>query len=146
MARRRPRAGSGFTPVSKPVVVTAPPTLKTTLVFLGITLYLGTTVFRLCVQEFNLLKQAQILQDERTTVVAQHRDLQAQIASAKSNAGIERLAREQLGLVMALEVPVKTMTPQQAPAVQKAPTPQALPQGLPPAMAALVKLFAPPWQ
>lgn len=155
MVRRRFRRQTTFPPLPKSVVKTAPPTLQTTLVFLGVTLYLGTTMFRLCVQEFNLLKQAQILEGERTVVMAQHRALNQDIAMAKTNAGVERLAREQLGLVMAQEIPVKTaalplasaahpatesrpngpLSPHQAPA----------PMVLPPAMAALAKFFSPTW-
>jgi cell division protein FtsB len=131
------------------VVKTAPPTLQTTLIFLGVTLYLGTTVFRLCVQEFNLFKQAQVLEAEKVSVVAHHDALKAEIASSRTNAGIEKLAREQLGLVMAQEIPVKTIAPI-TPAPTSAPVVAAAPTGhnqneMPPAMAALVKFFAPLW-
>ncbi len=161
-SRRRPEPNPvPMNPVPKPVVKPAPPSLQSTLVFLGVVLYLGTTVFRLGVQEFHLLKQARLLEEEKVAIEAQHLDLRAQIASAKTNAGIERLAREQLGFVMAQEVPVKTFVPlasvqapvtvaaavvvasasQTAPAV--APAAQV---GLPPAMAALSKYFVPLWR
>jgi cell division protein FtsB len=133
------------------VVKPAPPSLQSTLVFLGVVLYLGTTVFRLGVQEFHLLKQARLLEEERTAIEAQHQDLRAQIATAKTNAGIERLAREQLGFVMAQEIPVKTVVPAtavQPAAVAQAPASAARPTadvGVPPAMAALSKFFVPLW-
>jgi cell division protein FtsB len=148
-ARRRNLRRTSVASGPKPVVKTAPPTLQTTLIFLGLALYLGTTVFRLCVQEFNLFKQAQILEAERTAVVTHYDALKTEIASSRTNAGIEKLAREQLGLVMAQEIPVKTI----APAAPSAPAPVAVAQAptpathnnneMPPAMAALVKFFAP---
>lgn len=155
-SRRRPEPNPVQTnPVPKPVVKPAPPSLQSTLLFMGVVLYLGTTVFRLGVQEFHLLKQARLLEEEKTAIEAQHQDLRAQIAAAKTNAGIERLAREQLGFVMAQEVPVKTFVPvTTAPAVVAvAAAPQAAQAvapaaqvGLPPAMAALSKYFVPLWR
>ena len=111
-SRRRPEPKPvPMNPVPKPVVKPAPPSLQSTRVFLGVVRYLGTTVFRLGVQEVHLLKQARLLEEEKTAIEAQHLDLRAQIAAARTNAGIERLAREQLGFVMAQEVPVKTFVP-----------------------------------
>jgi cell division protein FtsB len=133
------------------VVKTAPPTLQTTLIFLGLTLYLGTTVFRLCVQEWHLFKQAQVLEAERAAVVAHHQALTQEIATSRTNAGIEKLAREQLGLVMAAEIPVKTVAPATtaptvtAAVVAQAPATPRKQNDVPPAMAALVKFFAPLW-
>lgn len=140
--------GSGAIQAPRPVVKTAPPTLQTTLIFLGITLYLGTTVFRLGVQEWHLFKQSQVLEAERVEVVAHRQALTAEIASTRTNAGIEKLAREQLGLVMAQEIPVKTIAP--ATPVPSTPVLAARPRpgahnDLPPAMAALVKFFEPLW-
>ena len=165
MARRRSRRRTELSqvpananPAPKPVVKPAPPSLQSTLVFLAVVLYLGTTCFRLGVQEFHLMKQGRLLEEERTAIEAQHQDLRAQIASAKTNAGIERLAREQLGFVMAQEVPVKTFVPAgSAPTTQVAvaetapaqTTPAAAPAaavGVPPAMAALSKFFVPLWR
>ncbi|MDB5096459.1 MAG: hypothetical protein JWM80_880 [Cyanobacteria bacterium RYN_339] len=148
-ARRRTLRRTSVATAPKPVVKTAPPTLQTTLIFLGIALYLGTTVFRLCVQEFNLFKQSQMLETERTAVVAHHDALTAEIASSRTNAGIEKLAREQLGLVMAQEIPVKTIATA-APTVAAPAVVAHAPTGhnqneMPPAMAALVKFFAPLW-
>lgn len=148
MARRRLlRRTSVTTPAAKPVVKTAPPSLQTSLIFLCMALYLGTTVFRLCVQEWNLLKQAQILQVEKSAVLAHHNELTREIASSRTNAGIERLAREQLGLVMAQEIPVKTIAPATPGPVAMAAVDAPVPQDdMPPAMAALVKFFTPLWQ
>ena len=73
----------------------------------------------------------------------------AMLADTRTNAGIEKLAREQLGLVMAQEIPVKTIAPV-TPVPTAAPVVAAAPTGhrqneMPPAMAALVKFFAPLW-
>lgn len=129
---------------------TAPPTLQTTLIFLGITLYLTTTVFRLGVQEWHLFKQAQVLDAERFAVTAHHDALVAEIKASRTNAGIEKLAREQLGLVMAQEIPVKSIAPAVSVAAIATPVvPQVRSQkpnnDLPPAMAVLVKFFEPLW-
>jgi hypothetical protein len=118
---------------------------------MGVVLYLGSLVFRLGFQEVNLLKQSRLLAAEKSAVEAQHRDLRAQIALAKTNAGVERLAREQLGFVMDREIPVKAVL---ATAQSKASLPRASAStstssqgvGLPPAMAALAKFFVPLWQ
>lgn len=159
MARRRSRRRQEPNPVPKPVVKPAPPSLQSTLVFLGVVLYLGTTVFRLGVQEFHLLKQARLLEGERAAIASQHQDLRSQIASTRTNAGIERLAREQLGFVMAQEIPVKTLTPVPSGGVTVPPAviaaapvapPPAVPAsanvGVPPAMAALSKYFVTLWK
>lgn len=150
MARRRPLRQANGVKTPAPAAKVAPPALKTKLMFLVIALYLGGTVFKLCIQEWNLYKQAQILQAEKAAVVAESEILAAEIARSKTNAGIERLAREQLGLVMAAEIPVKTVAalPSAPPAPQapEAPKATAPAGGPPPAMAALAKLFTPPWQ
>jgi cell division protein FtsB len=151
MARRRPLRQSDGVKTPAPAAKFAPPTLKTQLLFLAIALYLGGTVFKLCIQEWNLYKQAQILQAEKAEVQAQGDQLAAEIARSRTNAGIERLAREQLGLVMAEEIPVKTVAalpPAETimPEAAKMDVPAGKPAGQPPAMAALAKLFTPPWK
>lgn len=152
MARRRPLRQATGVKTPAPAANVAPPHLKTKLMFLVIALYLGGTVFKLCIQEWNLYKQAQILQAEKAEVVGESEALAAEIARSKTNAGIERLAREQLGLVMAEEIPVKTVAavpPAARPVTTapEAPKQEAAPAGAqPPAMAALAKLFTPPWQ
>lgn len=160
MARRKSRRRTEPAPVPKPAVKPAPPSLQSTLVFLGVVLYLGTTCFRLGVQELHLFKQARLLDQEKAAIEAQHQDLRAQIAACKTNAGIERLAREQLGFVMAQEIPVKTIIPAgsqpaasepittlaAAPAQAAPQAAAAAPVGLPPAMAALSKYFMPLWR
>lgn len=134
------------------VAPTAPPALTTSLVFLALALYLGGAVFKLCMQEWTLFQQAQVLQAEKAELLAQSEELQAQIALTKTNAGIEQLAREQLGLVRAHEIPVKTtQAPPPKPVHQLAAEapgkskPTSAPASLPPAMAALAKLFRPFW-
>lgn len=115
------------------------PSLTATLVFGAVTLYLGVNVANSGVQEWRLYQQACVLEKERAAVQAQEAELDAQIAAARTNAGIERLAREQLGLVKGAEIPVKTAQP----AVVVV-APQAKPQaGMQPALAALVRWFAP---
>lgn len=143
MARRR-ALKMGTMPASRPnKPQSLPPTWKTTMLFAVVALYLGGTMFKLVLQEINLLKQSQILQEERAAVLAQHVALTAEIKVSKTNAGIERLAREQLGLVMAEEIPVKTAAAPQPEAVAIAPQPKQAAVGLPPAMAALAKFFTP---
>ena len=153
MARRRSLRQKGVAKAPRPVVKTAPPTLKTTLLFLAVTLYLGGTVFKLCWQEWTLAQEGQILQHEQADVMAQNQALNGQIALARTNAGIEKLAREQLGLVKAEEIPVKTVVPQPQLAQAPATAPDANPPadkphrvGLPPAMAAMAKLLTPSWK
>lgn len=147
MARRRTLRSKGTQPATapRPKAQTLPPNMKTTLIFAAVALYLGGTMFKLVMQEITLLKQSQILQAEKAAVVAQHDALAQQIAQAKTNAGIERLAREQLGLVMPQEIPVKTAAapPPEAPKAPAANAAQQHPVGLPPAMAALAKFFTP---
>lgn len=144
MARRRAQRRQGAQPAPRPKMQTLPPSLKTTVLFALVALYLGGTMFKLVVQEITLFKQSQILQAEKAAVVAQHEALAQEIALSKTNAGIERLAREQLGLVMPAEIPVKTAA---APPVETpvAGEPAAKPEkpgvGMPPAMAALAKFF-----
>ena len=125
MARRRP---------ARPQQARPKPTLKTKILFAAMALYLGANLGRLVLQEGNLCKQARELDAERVTVVAESQELTKAIARAKTNAGIERLAREELGLVDAQEVPVKT--------VLSPPTPQRPTRhvGLPPGMAALARI------
>jgi cell division protein FtsB len=114
------------------------------VLFAALALYLGGTMFKLVMQEITLVKQGQILQAEKAAVMAQHDELNAQIAQAKTNAGIERLAREQLGLVMPQEIPVKTAAAPPPEPVKADVAPAGKPAvGLPPAMAALAKFFTP---
>ena len=145
MARRRALRKTGTTPAPRaPKEKTLPPTLKTTLLFAAIALYLGGTMFKLVMQEITLLKQTQILQAEKAAVMAQHDALAAEIKVSKTNAGIEKLAREQLGLVMPAEIPVKTAAAPTPPPVVAPEAPKQEPAvGLPPAMAALAKFFTP---
>lgn len=115
------------------------PSLTATLAFGAITLYLGWTVANSGIQEWRLYQQACVLEKERAHVLAQAAELDAQIAASRTNAGIERLAREQLGLVKGTEIPVKTAQPAVV-VVAQAPRQQA---GMQPALAALVRWFAP---
>ncbi|MEB3284713.1 MAG: septum formation initiator family protein [Candidatus Sericytochromatia bacterium] len=129
----------------------AAPSLFSTLAFLGVVLYLGGLIFRLGLQEVHLLRQAGMLKAEKVAVEAQHRDLRSQIAAAKTNAGVERLAREQLGFVMDREIPVKAVstTPQEVKSFARAGSTDSRSTkavGLPPAMAALAKFFVPLWK
>jgi cell division protein FtsL len=123
-------------------------------VFFLAVLWMGTQVVRLGYQEVNLLQRASLLEREKADVAAMHHELRAQIAAATTNAGVERLAREQLGFVMAEEIPVKTVGSAPVAEVPSAPVapaarPAAEPAGkaqLPPALAALAKFFVPLWR
>ncbi|MEB3195613.1 MAG: hypothetical protein VKP62_00265 [Candidatus Sericytochromatia bacterium] len=148
MANRRARRQPELERAAK-AAKTSNPSLPSTLLFLALVLYLGGLVFRLGFQEVRLLQQGRLLESERVAALAQHRALRAEIASAKTNAGIEKLAREQLGFVMDREVPVKAvLAAAPSEAEHTAPVlraPEAQPVGLPPAMAALAKFFVPLW-
>lgn len=130
--------------MARPRPATTKPSRKATLLFLALALYLGGTMVKLCTQEITLLKQAQVLEAEKTEVLALHTTLREEIALAKTNAGIERLARAELGLVKASEIPVLTA---ENPASDGAATgvATARPAGLPPAMAALARYFTTAW-
>ncbi|MEB3329770.1 MAG: hypothetical protein VKQ33_11110 [Candidatus Sericytochromatia bacterium] len=123
------------------------------LVFFLAALWMGTQVFRLGYQEINLLQRSRLLEQEKADVAALHHALRAEIAAATTNAGVERLAREQLGFVMAEEIPVKAVGSAalaEAPAVQIAraarPAESSDKAPLPPALAALAKYFMPLWR
>lgn len=141
MARRRSQNRFAASSASRSVVKNALPSLPVSLFFLGVTLYLGGTMVKLGMQEWTLLKQAQILQGEQQAVAAQYSELNGQIALCRTNEGMERLARQKLGLVKAQEIPIKRA--ESAPCL---PVPSASSEspavGLPPGMAALVKFFA----
>jgi cell division protein FtsB len=130
------------------------PALHQTVVFFLAVLWMGTQVVRLGFQEVNLLQRASLLEREKADVAAMHHELRAEIAAAKTNAGVERLAREQLGFVMAEEIPVKAVGSAAIAETPSAPTapaarPAAEPAGkaqLPPALAALAKFFVPLWR
>jgi cell division protein FtsL len=130
------------------------PALHQTVVFFLAVLWMGTQVVRLGYQEVNLLQRARLLEREKADVAAMHHDLRAEIAAATTNAGVERLAREQLGFVMAEEIPVKAVG---SAAIAEAPSAPAAPAArppvesagkaqLPPALAALAKFFVPLWR
>lgn len=152
MARRRSRPRLGFLADQLPVGKPNTPSLQTTLVFLALVLWMGTQVVRLFHQELTLYQRGRLLEEERSAVMAQHHDLRAEIAAASTNAGVERLAREQLGFVMAEEIPVKAVVQAAAPEPRRAavepPASAGEPRSadLPPAIAALAKFFVPMWQ
>lgn len=69
--------------------------------------YAAVTFGRLAIQEVLLLKKAQVLQKEHTHVLQKRHELLTQLHRANTPVGIERLAREKLGLVRAGEIPIK---------------------------------------
>lgn len=147
MARRRALQRPSNAPAPRPAVKTAPPSLKTSLLFLALALYLGSTAFKLCMQEWNLYQEGRVLQAEKDEQLTRHQTLSAEIARSKTNAGLEKLAREQLGLVMAEEIPVKTIAPATpAPQLAAAPRHDTHTVGLPPAMGTLARFITAPWQ
>ena len=154
MARRRSRPRLGVQVGSATVGKASTPSLQTTLVFLGLVLWMGTQVVRLGHQELTLFQRGRLLEEEKAVVQSQHHELRAEIAAASTNAGVERLAREQLGFVMAEEIPVKAVVApagaesRAEPRVAAAPEPAPAAQGadLPPALAALAKFFVPMWR
>ncbi|MEB3223853.1 MAG: hypothetical protein VKS61_17400 [Candidatus Sericytochromatia bacterium] len=137
-----------------PVVKNNSPALHHTIGFCLAVLWMGTQVFRLGYQELNLLQRASLLEQEKSDVAALHHELRTEIAAAKTNAGVERLAREQLGFVMAEEIPVKavgTAVVTETRVALAQPTARVAPPApdaaqRPPALAALAKFFMPLWR
>jgi cell division protein FtsB len=118
------------------------PNLATSMAFLAIALYMGVTLSRLGLQEWNLLQKGRILQAEQANVLAEKQRLENDIVQSRTNAGIEKLAREELGLVSAQEIPVKTIP---APVVTALAPQAAHALGWPPAMAAVARMLVPTW-
>ncbi|HBN08407.1 MAG TPA: hypothetical protein DD435_07090 [Cyanobacteria bacterium UBA8530] len=72
------------------------------------TLYAAVILGRLLFQETILLYKAHVLQTERVIVLQKKTELLREINRSGTPDGIERLAREKLGLVRPGEVPVKS--------------------------------------
>lgn len=70
-------------------------------------LYAGVTFGRLVFQEYVLLHKDKVLRKEHVHVLEKRHELLTQIHRANTPVGVERLAREKLGLVRAGEIPIK---------------------------------------
>lgn len=76
-------------------------------VCLFFTLFLVANIINSIAVEMNIQKQTKDLEAERSTVLAEHDKLKKQIKFYKSNEGVEKLARDSLGLIKSNEVPVR---------------------------------------
>ncbi len=76
------------------------------LTVVGLTVYLGLNLARLLIQEGRLLGQGRIVSADRRDQDALSQKLIAEIADARSDQGVEHLARKVLGLARPGEVPV----------------------------------------
>ncbi|GEM_PF-5975241 len=115
--------------------------------FVLFAVYLTWMIVKLCVQEYHLHQRAVFVAREHTKLTAQYETVEESIRLAGTDAGIERLARAQLGLVKAEEIPVKTVTASQtlAQAPDLAVEVKPAPLVLPPALAALARFFPAKW-
>ena len=77
--------------------------------------YLLVAVGNLIHQEVRLQHYASDLRTERTTVESERQRLTHQLALYKQDAGVERLARQQLGMARADELPVRFVATPAAP-------------------------------
>ena len=81
-----------------------------------VSVYLGISLAHLAVQEYHLLRQARILDAEVAHARAKERELRSRIADARTLSGVERIARERLGLTRPGEMPVRFLAPTPSPA------------------------------
>jgi len=81
-----------------------------------ICVYLGISLAHLGIQEYHLLRQARILNAEVSHARARERELRVRIADARTLSGVERIARERLGLTRPGEMPVRFLDPTPSPA------------------------------
>ena len=71
------------------------------------TLFLIANIFNSIAVEINIDKQTDSLIAERLKVNQEHDKLKKQIKLYKSNQGIEKIARDSLGLIKSNEIPVR---------------------------------------
>lgn len=71
------------------------------------TLFMIANIVNSVAVELNIDKQTKSLESEKSTVVTEHDKLKKQIKFYKSNEGVEKLARDSLGLIKNNEVPVR---------------------------------------
>ena len=71
------------------------------------TVFLLANIVNSVAVEMNITKQTKLLEAERYTVKSEHDKLKSQIKFYKSNEGLEKLARDSLGLIKSNEVPVR---------------------------------------
>lgn len=79
-------------------------------------LYLLVSVGTLIHQEVRLQRYTVDLHEQRQAVEDERHHLNRQLALYKADAGVERLARQQLGMARAGELPVRFVESPQAPA------------------------------
>lgn len=79
------------------------------LLWIGV-VYASVSLGHLLVQEYRLLYQGRVLHAESVAAEAKARKLREAIEYAKSPAGIERLARKNLGMARAGEQPIRFLS------------------------------------
>lgn len=83
------------------------------LLWLGLG-YAVLSLGHLATQEVRLLQKGAILGEERTAVEEKSRKLKEAIEAAKTPQGVERLARQNLGMAKTGEIPVRFVNPKAA--------------------------------
>lgn len=83
------------------------------LLWLGLG-YAILSLGHLGIQEMRLVQKGAILQQERAAVEDKGRKLKEAIAAAKTPQGVERLARQNLGMAKTGEIPVRFVNPKAA--------------------------------
>lgn len=76
------------------------------LLCLGV-IYVGLNFFNLVKQEFNLYNSKNVLDEQMQLVTKEYNHLKQNIGYFKTDAGIEELARKNLGYVKNDEIPIK---------------------------------------
>ena len=76
---------------------------------------MGLSLIHLGIQEYRLVSQAHILRAEHDSARTREKALRARIADARTLPGVERIARERLGLTRPGEVPVRFIDPSPSP-------------------------------
>ncbi len=77
------------------------------LICIFFTVFLGVNIVNSIAVEMNITKQKKSLEIERSMALEEHDKLKKQIKFYKSNEGVEKLARDSLGLIKSNEVPVR---------------------------------------
>lgn len=86
----------------------------TQLILWVVVVYASVNLAHLMLQEYRLLYQGHILAQERRLTEEKGRKLKEAIEFARTPAGVERLARKNLGMARPGEQPVRFVSPQEA--------------------------------
>lgn len=78
------------------------------ILLLGV-IYIGVNFFNLVMQEMNLYNYKSVLDKQMLSVTQEHNNLKQNIFYFKTDAGIEEIARKNLGYVKNDEIPIKVI-------------------------------------